>query len=109
MLVLPAIDIKNGKCVRLFQGQADQETVYGKDPVAMALKWEGKGRSFFIWSIWTERLPEHRKIGVWFRRLSVWSRLLSNWEEGFVQRRRLRCSWRGSLPGDNWEQGGCVA
>jgi phosphoribosylformimino-5-aminoimidazole carboxamide ribotide isomerase len=39
MLIIPAIDIKNGKCVRLKQGQMDQETVYSDDPVIMANKW----------------------------------------------------------------------
>jgi len=39
MLIIPAIDIKNGKCVRLSQGQMDQETIYSDDPVAMADKW----------------------------------------------------------------------
>ena len=33
MLIIPAIDIKNGKCVRLSQGQMDQETIYSDDPV----------------------------------------------------------------------------
>ncbi|MDH4246611.1 MAG: 1-(5-phosphoribosyl)-5-[(5-phosphoribosylamino)methylideneamino]imidazole-4-carboxamide isomerase [Deltaproteobacteria bacterium] len=36
MLFLPAIDLKNGRCVRLIQGRSDQETVYGDDPGAMA-------------------------------------------------------------------------
>ncbi len=43
MLVIPAIDIKNGKCVRLTQGNFAQETIYGDDPVAMAKKWEKEG------------------------------------------------------------------
>ena len=43
MLIIPAIDIKNGKCVRLSQGQMDQETVYSDDPVAMADKWVEAG------------------------------------------------------------------
>ena len=43
MLIIPAIDIKNGKCVRLNQGQMDQETIYSDDPVAMANKWVEKG------------------------------------------------------------------
>ncbi len=40
--VIPAIDIRGGRCVRLFQGDYDQETVYG-DPVEMARKWEALG------------------------------------------------------------------
>ncbi|MDX1514522.1 MAG: HisA/HisF-related TIM barrel protein, partial [Gammaproteobacteria bacterium] len=36
MLLIPAIDIKGGRCVRLRQGRMDEETVYSDDPVAMA-------------------------------------------------------------------------
>ena len=43
MKIIPAIDILSGKCVRLFQGDYNQETVYGDDPVAMAEKWEAEG------------------------------------------------------------------
>jgi len=43
MLIIPAIDIRGGKCVRLFQGDYERETVYGEDPVAMAEKWIGEG------------------------------------------------------------------
>ncbi len=43
MIVIPAIDIKAGKCVRLVQGDFDQQTVYGDDPLAMAKKWQAEG------------------------------------------------------------------
>jgi len=43
MIVIPAVDIKNGKCVRLLQGRMDAETVFGDDPVAMACKWDAAG------------------------------------------------------------------
>ncbi len=43
MIVVPAIDLKDGKCVRLLQGKADQETVYSDDPVAMAQSFENAG------------------------------------------------------------------
>jgi phosphoribosylformimino-5-aminoimidazole carboxamide ribotide isomerase len=43
MLVIPAIDIKDGKCVRLRQGLKNQETVYGDDPAAMARRWQEAG------------------------------------------------------------------
>ena len=42
MIVYPAIDIRNGKCVRLLQGSFDKETVYSDDPVAMAKQKDGK-------------------------------------------------------------------
>jgi len=41
--VIPCIDIRAGKCVRLLQGQADQQTIYGDDPVAMAQRWAEAG------------------------------------------------------------------
>ena len=43
MTILPAIDLKGGRCVRLLQGRADSETVYGDDPVAMARRWADEG------------------------------------------------------------------
>lgn len=41
--VIPAIDLRGGKCVRLHQGDYSQETVYSDDPVAMARRWEAAG------------------------------------------------------------------
>jgi len=43
MIVIPAIDLKNGKCVRLVQGNMDQETVYSDNPLQMARRWEKLG------------------------------------------------------------------
>ncbi|MFO7937512.1 MAG: 1-(5-phosphoribosyl)-5-[(5-phosphoribosylamino)methylideneamino]imidazole-4-carboxamide isomerase [Kiritimatiellia bacterium] len=43
MIILPAIDLKDGKCVRLRQGRADAVTVYSDDPVAQACKWMEQG------------------------------------------------------------------
>ncbi|RMF88805.1 MAG: 1-(5-phosphoribosyl)-5-[(5-phosphoribosylamino)methylideneamino]imidazole-4-carboxamide isomerase [Nitrospinota bacterium] len=46
MLLIPAIDLKGGKCVRLRQGDLSQETVYSDDPVAMARHWEEQGATW---------------------------------------------------------------
>jgi phosphoribosylformimino-5-aminoimidazole carboxamide ribotide isomerase len=43
MILIPAIDLKDGQCVRLKQGDMEQSTVFGEDPVEMALKWLDKG------------------------------------------------------------------
>lgn len=43
MLVIPAIDLRRGRCVRLFQGDPDKETVYGNNPVEVARQWEVLG------------------------------------------------------------------
>jgi phosphoribosylformimino-5-aminoimidazole carboxamide ribotide isomerase len=46
MLVIPAIDIKDGRCVRLFQGEMDKETVYFESPLDAARHWVGEGATF---------------------------------------------------------------
>lgn len=43
MIIYPAIDIKDGRCVRLLQGRFNDVTVYGNDPVQMASKWVSSG------------------------------------------------------------------
>jgi phosphoribosylformimino-5-aminoimidazole carboxamide ribotide isomerase len=43
MLIIPAIDLKEGKCVRLEQGLMDKATVYSEDPATTAKHWEGQG------------------------------------------------------------------
>jgi phosphoribosylformimino-5-aminoimidazole carboxamide ribotide isomerase len=43
MLILPAIDLRGGQCVRLKQGDYSQETVFGSDPAAMATRWVQMG------------------------------------------------------------------
>lgn len=43
MEIIPAIDLKASKCVRLYQGDFRQETVYSEEPVAVALKWQSQG------------------------------------------------------------------
>ena len=43
MLLIPAIDLKDGHCVRLIQGDMDQSTTFGEDPAAIAAKWLNAG------------------------------------------------------------------
>lgn len=43
MIVIPAVDIKDGKCVRLLQGRMEDATVYSDTPWGMALRWEEEG------------------------------------------------------------------
>lgn len=43
MIIIPAVDIKAGRCVRLRQGRLSEETVYSDDPVQMAMTWCAKG------------------------------------------------------------------
>jgi phosphoribosylformimino-5-aminoimidazole carboxamide ribotide isomerase len=43
MLIIPAIDLKDGRCVRLQQGRMNTATVFSEDPVAMARLWSGQG------------------------------------------------------------------
>ena len=46
MIIFPAIDIKDNKCVRLTQGDFDKVNVYGEDPSLMAKKWASYGAEF---------------------------------------------------------------
>ncbi len=46
MIIYPAIDIINGKCVRLQQGSYSEVTVFGDSPAEMALKWESQGAQY---------------------------------------------------------------
>ena len=43
MQIIPSIDLKDGRCVRLYQGDFRQETVFSDDPVAVALGWQEQG------------------------------------------------------------------
>jgi phosphoribosylformimino-5-aminoimidazole carboxamide ribotide isomerase len=46
MIILPAIDIKDGRCVRLFQGDYEQVTMYDTDPVQVSQRWQDAGSSW---------------------------------------------------------------
>lgn len=46
MLIIPAIDLKGGKCVRLLRGDRHAETVYGDDPLAIGRRWVGEGAQY---------------------------------------------------------------
>jgi phosphoribosylformimino-5-aminoimidazole carboxamide ribotide isomerase len=43
VIVIPAVDLRDGRCVRLREGRADQETVFSDDPIAVALQWKSLG------------------------------------------------------------------
>ena len=43
MEVIPSIDLRDGNCVRLYQGDYEKETIYSRDPLAVALRWEQLG------------------------------------------------------------------
>jgi phosphoribosylformimino-5-aminoimidazole carboxamide ribotide isomerase len=46
MQIWPAIDLRGGNCVRLLQGDYDRETVFGRDPAAMARRWVSEGAKY---------------------------------------------------------------
>jgi len=43
MLIIPAIDIKDGHCVRLYQGLFERKVLYSNDPLEVAKRWEKEG------------------------------------------------------------------
>ena len=46
MLILPAIDLRDGKCVNLVQGRAGEETIFSDQPVEMAQQWQQGGAEY---------------------------------------------------------------
>lgn len=46
MIIFPAIDLRNGRCVRLVEGKLENETVFSDDPASMARKWAGQGAEY---------------------------------------------------------------
>ena len=46
MLIIPAIDIQDGRCVRLYQGDFGNSTVYANDPATVAREWQAQGAEF---------------------------------------------------------------
>lgn len=46
MLILPAIDLRNGKCVNLLQGRPEDETIFSNQPVTMAEQWQMEGAEY---------------------------------------------------------------
>jgi len=46
MIIFPAVDIKDGKCVRLKQGKAQEVTIFSPDPCEMAKHWENLGAEY---------------------------------------------------------------
>lgn len=65
MVIYPAIDIKDGKCVRLVQGQFNDETIYSNHPVEMARKFEQMGAEYLhVVDLDGARLGEPQNIAI---------------------------------------------
>ena len=61
MLIIPAIDIRGGKCVRLVKGRLEEETVYSDNPAEIAQLWEEKGAPMLHLVDLDGALPENQK------------------------------------------------
>ena len=60
MILYPAIDLKDGRCVRLLRGAMESATVFGEDPAAQARAFAAPGAAGCIWSISTAPSPGGR-------------------------------------------------
>ena len=49
MIIIPAIDLKDGQCVRLRKGLMEDTTVFSNNPTEMAAKWLMRAQEDFIW------------------------------------------------------------
>ena len=57
MQLYPAIDLKDGQCVRLTQGRFDDAAIYETDPAQAALRWQKEGAAFLHLVIWMAPEP----------------------------------------------------
>lgn len=65
MLIIPAIDLRDGRCVRLFQGKFDRETAYSDDPKAVAERWREAGaRRLHVVDLDGARAGEPRQLAL---------------------------------------------
>ena len=66
MIIIPAIDLKEGRCVRLEQGLMEKDTVYSDDPAAQAKAWQDQGGELVItsYSIHYTKLYENKKLSI---------------------------------------------
>ena len=69
MKIIPAIDIIDGKCVRLTKGDYAQQKTYNEDPLEVALQFEDAGITRYTWLILTGLKPVTLKTGKYWRRL----------------------------------------
>ena len=65
MIVYPAIDLRQGRCVRLHQGQFDRETVYGDDPMEVARGFAAAGAGGCMWWTWMAPRATPRARASW--------------------------------------------
>lgn len=74
-MIIPAIDLKDGKCVRLRQGRLDQQTVYSDDPAAMAGRWQEAGAPWLhvvdLDGAWQKRPVNTAAVAAIRRRLTI--------------------------------------
>ena len=62
MIIYPAIDLRKGKCVRLYQGDYQRETIYSADPFTIAKAFIAEGAGWFhIVVLVEEKNPNHNK------------------------------------------------
>ena len=65
MIIFPAIDIKDGRCVRLTQGKFDQVSIYNDNPAEVARLWESMGAQYIHLVISMEQRTAHQPAGTW--------------------------------------------
>lgn len=71
MIVIPAVDIKDGNVVRLFRGDFSKETIYSSDPVKTALKWQSEGAKRLHLVDLDGALEGKLKNLVWIRKITA--------------------------------------
>ena len=83
MIILPAIDLRHGKCVNLIQGHAHKETVFSDYPIDIAKQWEEQGAEYLHLVDLDGAFQDHLKILESSRKLSSQFQYQPNWVEAF--------------------------
>ena len=90
ILILPAIDIKDGKCVRLVQGEPGTEKIYSDDPAKMAILWRGENAKTLHVVDLDGAFEGHLKNLSAIKKLSTPSIFLFSWGEEYEHTKKFR-------------------
>jgi len=95
MILYPAIDLKDGQCVRLLRGEMSAATVFGDDPAAQALKFQAAGCEWLHLVDLNGAFAGERR----FRRFWRGCACPASWAAASATWARLRCGWTKVLRG----------
>ena len=95
MLLIPAIDLKNGQCVRLRQGKMEEATVYSDDPATVAKRWADPRTTPPELLLWFHHLPWDYAMP---SGRTLWAELIARYDRGVAAVAGVRARWAALQP-----------